>query len=284
MLSPAITQTMTKTNQYAAVISKLPMLRQLHQSLRRRSLPVLEIVRSKECIEQHSDIVGSAGDFSSRKRCASRSRGNPHFENQKRSLNYQYPRMTNHESNKSSVLEHNSKIANNNPSSTTTKRSMSEIIHGTDLLADSLAHGSRRKIVLESYAPSGVDVKGLIQVGDMPTEGELTGADKIIHMNGSIVAFPDTCFLWNVTAPEEVTMESLSVVRLYQPVVEYLFIGCDKPLDIQEMNKIRREFRKKDIVVEQMDIMNTMGTFNILNGEDRRVACVLVIDPSEESE
>ena len=157
------------------------------------------------------------------------------------------------------------------------------ISRGTDLLADSLAHGPRRKSVLESYAPSGVDVKGLVEVGNAPDEGESTGENMIIHMNGSIVAFPDTCFLWNVKCPSEVTLESLSVVRLYQPVPEYLFIGCDQPLLPQELNKIKKEMRKKDIVVEQMDIMNAMGTFNILNGEDRRVACVLVIDPSDEN-
>mmetsp|Transcript_792 Transcript_792/g.1337 ORF Transcript_792/g.1337 Transcript_792/m.1337 type:complete len:262 (-) Transcript_792:305-1090(-) len=172
-----------------------------------------------------------------------------------------------------------------NPLSTVTiKRSMSdEIRGGTDLLEDSLAHGARRKIILESYAPSGVDVKGLIQVGDAPEEGALVGEDKIVHMNGSIVAFPHACFLWNVETPEDVTLASLSVVKLYEPAMEYLFIGCDKPLLPPELNKIKKEFRKKGIVVEQMDIMNAMGTFNILNGEDRRVACVLVIDPEEES-
>mmetsp|Transcript_5675 Transcript_5675/g.12372 ORF Transcript_5675/g.12372 Transcript_5675/m.12372 type:complete len:254 (-) Transcript_5675:94-855(-) len=164
------------------------------------------------------------------------------------------------------------------------KRSMSDgLTRGTDLLADSLAHGPRRKIVLESYAPSGVDVKGLIEVGDVPEEEDLTGEDKIVHMNGSIAAFPDACFLWNVETPQDVTLASLSVVKLYRPTVEYLFIGCDKPLIPSELDKIRKDFRKKDIVVEQMDIMNAMGTFNILNGEDRRVACVLVIDPDEGS-
>mmetsp|Transcript_13945 Transcript_13945/g.30272 ORF Transcript_13945/g.30272 Transcript_13945/m.30272 type:complete len:257 (-) Transcript_13945:356-1126(-) len=165
----------------------------------------------------------------------------------------------------------------------TAKRSMSdEIRRGTDLLADSLAYGSRRKIILESYAPSGVDVKGLVQVGDMPQEEDMAGEDKVVHMNGSIVAFPDACFLWNVEKATDVTLASLSVVKLYRPTVEYLFIGCDKALLPPELNKIRKEFRKRDIVVEQMDIMNAMGTFNILNGEDRRVACVLIIDPDEE--
>ena len=154
---------------------------------------------------------------------------------------------------------------------------------GTDLLADSLAHGSRRKIVLESYAPSGIDVKGLVHAGPTPIEEDETGADKLIHMHGSIIALPDTCFLWrNIHTSADVTLESLSVVRLYTPLVEYLFIGSNEPIPPKEMTKIKKEFRKKDIVVEQMDVMNAMGTFNILNGEDRRVACVLVVDTRED--
>ena len=161
----------------------------------------------------------------------------------------------------------------------------SEITRGTDLLADSLAHGPRRKIVLESYAPSGVDVKGYVQVGDQPDDDDDKGApgeDKLVHMNGSVVVFPDACFLMNIKTPKEVNLESLSVVKLYQPTVEYLFIGCESPVPPSEMNKIKADFRKRDVVVEQMDIMNCIGTFNILNGEDRRVACVLVIDETEE--
>ncbi len=164
------------------------------------------------------------------------------------------------------------------PTQTTKRKFSSEIRRGTDLLADSLAHGPRRKIVLESYAPSGFDVKGLIIVGDQPgEEDESTGQDKLVHMNGSILAFPDSCFLWNVNNLKDVTYESLSAVQLYNPLVEYLFIGCDGPLPPRELNRIKREFRKKDIVVEQMDIMNAMGTFNILNGEDRRVVAALLL-------
>lgn len=166
----------------------------------------------------------------------------------------------------------------------TLKRSRSdEIRRGTDLLADSLDHGPRRKIILESYAPSGFDVKGLVEVGDVPQEGDGMGDDKVVHMNGSIVAFPDACFLLGVKTPDEITLASLSVVKLYRPNVEYLFIGSDEPLLPPALSTIRKEFKKKDIVVEQMDIMNAMGTFNILNGEDRRVACVLVMDTDEES-
>ncbi|KAL7485441.1 hypothetical protein ACHAW6_011038 [Cyclotella cf. meneghiniana] len=159
------------------------------------------------------------------------------------------------------------------------KRHLSTITHGQDLLADSLSHGPRRKIILESYGPSGFDVKGMLRVGDHPIDGENAGDDVVIHMNGSIVAFPHACYLWNVSSPKEITLESLAVVKLYKPTVEYLFIGCDSPMPPRELNRIKREFQKGDnrVIVEQMDVMNSMGTFNILNGEDRRVACVLLL-------
>ncbi|KAL3808628.1 hypothetical protein ACHAXA_009009 [Cyclostephanos tholiformis] len=174
------------------------------------------------------------------------------------------------------------------PSTTTTSssRHMSDGIgRGTDLLADTLIRGPRRKIVLEGYAPSGVDVGGLVTVGvDAPgADGETSGEDMIVHMNGSILAFPDVCFLWDATSPADVTLERLAIVRLYVPVPEYLFIGCDMPLPSQELIRIRKELRRRDIIVEHLDVMNAMGTFNILNGEDRRVACALVIDPSDEN-
>jgi uncharacterized protein len=38
---------------------------------------------------------------------------------------------------------------------------------------------------------------------------------------------------------------------------------------------------KRHIVVEQMDIMNAMGTFNVLNGEDRRIAVALLVADEE---
>lgn len=174
--------------------------------------------------------------------------------------------------------------AKNVPLMITIQRSMSQLTKsGSDLFANSLSSGIHRKIILESYAPSGVDVKGLIMVGDSPEEGDLIGDDKVVHMNGSIMAFPDACFLWDVETPSKVSLASLSVVKLYRPTVEYLFIGCDSPLLPQVMQNIKKEFRKKGIVVEAMDIMNAMGTFNILNSEDRRVACALVINPEEKS-
>jgi uncharacterized protein len=152
--------------------------------------------------------------------------------------------------------------------------------------------GPHRKIILESYAPSGIDVSGLVCVGnnnrnadsrggtnENEDNGDLPGMSKIIHMNGSILAFPTVCFLWNVAHPRQVTLDSLALVRLYAPAIQYLFIGCDAPLPSDAISNIKKEMKaKNNIVVECMDVMNAMGTFNILNGEDRRVACAIVMN------
>jgi len=130
----------------------------------------------------------------------------------------------------------------------------SEFKGGQDLLADSLAFGERRKTILDAYFPSGIDVVGSIEY-PVASEGEETEDERpqALHMNGSIIAFPHACFLWNVSEPKDITLESLTIVQLFKPSFEVLFIGCDKPLPPRELNRIQKEFKKKSIVVEQME-------------------------------
>lgn len=216
------------------------------------------------------------------------------------------------------------------------KHSFSTISKGQDLLEDALlAHGSKRKIILDSFYPGvGFDVIGMIEYSRNIQDGEHEGnihhnnkvnydrdessvpipgmrrirhqkdhnsnpnnknnfniddydneQEQILLMNSSIIAFPHSCFLWNnISNSKDVTLESLSIVQLLQPSVEFLFIGCDHPLPPRELNRIRKALKEKsNIVVDQMDVMNAMGTFNILNGEDRRVAVALVVDTNSSS-
>ncbi len=200
----------------------------------------------------------------------------------------------------------------------------STISRGQDLLAESLTHGSKRKIILDSYYPNvGVDVIGMVEyshshsIHPSSSSGPSSSTSNTPHakftnpphhqqhvyheeredeeeklpsqpllFNSSIIAFPNSCFLWsNISKPKDVTVESLSIVQLLKPSIEYLFIGCDDPLPPRALNQIKREMKEfgsgngvGGIVVEQMDVMNAMGTFNILNGEDRRVAVAIVVD------
>lgn len=159
------------------------------------------------------------------------------------------------------------------------KMRMSSISRGQDLLGESLAFGAQQKIILDSHGPTGVDVVGMVEYPNPVEEGkEGEERPKILHMNGSVIALPHATFLWKVSEPKDVTLESLSLVLLHTPPVEYLFIGSDKSLPPRVLNKVKKEFKKNDIVVEVMDVTTAMGTFNVLNGEDRRVSVALVID------
>jgi uncharacterized protein len=142
-------------------------------------------------------------------------------------------------------------------------------------LAGSLNWGDSPKVILDGYSSSGFDVMNVVQkVDDEAEESDGSGA---IHMMGSILAFPHACFLWNVTSIEDVTAESLAPAILHRPKLEYLFIGSDRPMSQERLNLIKTEFRKKAIVVEQFNVGDAMGTFNILNGEDRPIAAALIL-------
>jgi uncharacterized protein len=178
--------------------------------------------------------------------------------------------------------------------------------HGTDLLSDSLAHNyGTPKIILHGHSSSGFDVINMIKNKD-PMDVELKKTGGIVHMNGSILAFPEACFLWSVRRPQELTVEAIvPPILLYRPALDYLFIGYtttsttrkkqalsssaednnnNNSISPQVLDDIRRALKAENvhIVVEPMDITNAMGTFNILNGEDRRVGAALILPPDED--
>jgi len=144
-------------------------------------------------------------------------------------------------------------------------------------------------VILQGYGPTGFDVSNILKkVEDEESrDSKAVGPTEsgTVHMNGSILVFPFGCFLWKVASPRDVTLESLSAVLLYRdPPLEYLFIGCRGDLPVEEMNRIRSAMQARDIVVEKLNVADAMGTFNILNAEDRQVAVALVIDETESDE
>lgn len=143
------------------------------------------------------------------------------------------------------------------------RRALSQIPRGgADLLGpEALAVGENtgglRKIVLDSYMPTGFDVMGMLDHAKEfdDDNDESLKKSPTLHMNGSMIALPTSCFLWDVTGPKDVTLESLSLILLREPSVEFLFIGCNHPLPPRELNKIRRELKESGVVVEQLDLV-----------------------------
>jgi uncharacterized protein len=156
---------------------------------------------------------------------------------------------------------------------------------GTDLLevnVDNQSMGSDKqklpKVVITSYSESGFDVAYMLH--DKENEDD---PYPPLHMMGSTLLFPQACFLWNhVDSIKDVTIESLSPILIHKPKLDFLFLGSNTRMDRTSFELIQREFREKhSIVVEQMDLGHCIGTFNILNGEDRMVAAALILTPPD---
>mmetsp|Transcript_7702 Transcript_7702/g.18881 ORF Transcript_7702/g.18881 Transcript_7702/m.18881 type:complete len:223 (-) Transcript_7702:4539-5207(-) len=156
--------------------------------------------------------------------------------------------------------------------------------HGTDLLGDSLAHNDGvPKIVLHGHSSSGFDVLNMIRNMDQKDKN-LSQTRGIVHCTGSILALPSACFLWNVRQQDDLTVDSLAPILLYRPQLEYLFLGSDQPIHHERIESIRQDLRRNNpnLVVESLDLSNAMGTFNVLNGEDRRVAVALMLSQEDD--
>lgn len=101
----------------------------------------------------------------------------------------------------------------------------------------------------------------------------------IVHLNGSILCFPHASYMWNVNTVSDLTPEALAAIDLYLPKLEYLLLGSSRTIHPSVAKNIRDSLRQtnNELVVEPMDLANAMGTFNILNGEDRRVCAALIL-------
>ena len=141
----------------------------------------------------------------------------------------------------------------------TSQRCFSEIPRGGAELLSAKSADGRRKIVLDASMPTGFDVMGMLDhAKDFVDDNDETNSKSdILHMNGSILAFPHSCFLWKVGSPREVTLETLSLVVLRDPKVEFLFIGCNSPLPPRELNRIKKAMKERGVVVDQMDLVST---------------------------
>ena len=150
---------------------------------------------------------------------------------------------------------------------------------GYDITMESLKFGSRPKVIMDGYTPAGFLVYNTVKKVDTDQKSDGDGA---FYFHGSIMAFPFGCFLWKVATVDDITLESLYPVMLHRPAIECLFIGCEQQLPLSELDRIRLAFLKQNIVVEQMSVGNAMGTFNILNAEDREVAVALCVASTED--
>ena len=92
---------------------------------------------------------------------------------------------------------------------------------------------------------------------------------------GSVIVLVDAVLPWPAGDHGEISIGSLAPVVDAEPAVEILLVGTGgtmRPLDPE----LRAALKRHGIVGDAMDTGAACRTFNVLAGEDRRVAAALI--------
>lgn len=122
-----------------------------------------------------------------------------------------------------------------------------------------------------------IDINPVVPQGRQLIQSYGDGQFKVstVPYQGSVIVFPDETRSWSVDDASEITLDSLSPVTSQADQFDILLIGSGAVF-----GRIPVELRKalKDIglVLEWMDTGAACRTFNVLVGEERRVAAALI--------
>ncbi len=92
---------------------------------------------------------------------------------------------------------------------------------------------------------------------------------------GSILATPSGIRIWPVTSFAEVTLESLQPVLDEAETIDFLILGIGHDIAFLP-SALRDPFKAAGITVEAMATPAAARTYNVLVGEERRVAAALI--------
>lgn len=101
-----------------------------------------------------------------------------------------------------------------------------------------------------------------------------------VLLEGSVLATRTFHFLWAPQTMEEVTLDSLAVLRLLHPKTELLLFGTGSDMKMLPEH-LRVGLRDWGIKCESMASFHAATTFNMLNEEERMVALALLPETHE---
>lgn len=92
---------------------------------------------------------------------------------------------------------------------------------------------------------------------------------------GSLLCLPSGMHAWSVTAPPELTLESLQPILDQSETIDVLLLGLGT--DIVAIDPaIRVALRDRKIILEATQTGGAIRTYNVLLSEDRPVAAALI--------
>lgn len=123
-----------------------------------------------------------------------------------------------------------------------------------------------------------IDIDPVIPQGRQLVQSYGDGRFKIstIDHHGSVLVFPDETVAWGITSAADISIESLSSITGVADDYDILLIGAGPsfgriPLELRKA--LKQEF---GLILEWMDTGAACRTFNVLIGEERRVAAALI--------
>ena len=104
--------------------------------------------------------------------------------------------------------------------------------------------------------------------------GKFQISDK--QYDHSVLVFPDQIIPWSPMDTNNLIVDDFKKVLTVGPIVELLLLGCGKTTWFLPL-PLRDELKELGLVLELMDTGAACRTFNVLLGEDRRIAAALML-------
>ena len=92
----------------------------------------------------------------------------------------------------------------------------------------------------------------------------------------SILVLPDQIFPWMPIDTNNLTVDDFKKALKVRPIIELLLLGCGKTTWFLPL-PLRDELKEMGLVLEPMDTGAACRTFNVLLGENRRIAAALML-------
>ena len=92
----------------------------------------------------------------------------------------------------------------------------------------------------------------------------------------SVLVFPDQIIPWSPIDTNNLIVDDFKKVLTVGPIVELLLLGCGKTTWFLPL-PLRNELKEMGLVLEPMDTGAACRTFNVLLGENRRIAAALML-------
>ena len=92
----------------------------------------------------------------------------------------------------------------------------------------------------------------------------------------SVLVLPDQIIPWTPIDTNNLIVDDFKKVLTVGPIVELLVLGCGKTTWFLPL-PLRDELKEMGLVLEPMDTGAACRTFNVLLGENRRIAAALML-------